>query len=132
MAQRVRIFGVSLLGLGALAALALTGAGAGLGAAERWLLLGRPLLEFRAPKAGQVVLVGRIEVSIGFPAAERVGVETFRCLLNDPEVTPQLTLGRNAARAARFGACSRARTGCGWRSSDVAGGRVAASRTRAS
>lgn len=97
MAQRVRIFGVSLLGLGALAALALTGAGAGLGAAERWLLLGRPLLEFRAPKAGQVVPVGRIEVSIGFPAAERVVVETFRCLLNDPEVTPQLTLGRNGA-----------------------------------
>ncbi|MCZ6568671.1 MAG: hypothetical protein O7B23_00720 [Deltaproteobacteria bacterium] len=97
MAKRVRIFGVSLLGLGALAALALTGAGAGLGAAERWLLLGRPLLEFRAPKAGQVVPVGSIEVIIGFPAAERVVVETFRCLLNDQDVTQHLTLGRHGA-----------------------------------
>ncbi len=93
----MRIFGVSLLGLGALAALALTGAGGGLGAAERRLLLGRPLLEFRAPKAGQVVPVGTIEVIIGFPAAERVVVETFRCLLNDQDVTQQLTLGRNGA-----------------------------------
>ncbi len=97
MAKRVRIFGVSLLGLGALAALALAGAGVGLGAAERGLLLGRPLLEFRAPKAGQLVPVGRIEVIIGFPAAERVVVETFRCLLNDQDVTQHLTLGRNGA-----------------------------------
>ncbi len=97
MAKRLRIFGVSLLALGALAALAPTGAGAGLRAAERWLLLGRPLLEFRAPKAGQLVPVGRIEVIIGFPAAERVVVETFRCLLNDQDVTQHLTLGRNGA-----------------------------------
>ena len=97
MAKRLRIFGVSLLALGALAALALTGAGAGLRAAERWLFLGRPLLEFRAPQAGQVVPVGSIEVIIGFPAAERVVVETFRCLLNDRDVTQHLTLGRNGA-----------------------------------
>ncbi len=97
MAKRLRIFGVSLLALGALAALALTGAGAGLRAAERWLFLGRPLLEFRAPQAGQVVPVGSIEVIVGFPAAERVVVETFRCLLNDRDVTQHLTLGRNGA-----------------------------------
>ena len=97
MAKRLRIFGVSLLALGALAALALTGTGAGLRAAERWLFLGRPLLEFRAPQAGQVVPVGSIEVIIGFPAAERVVVETFRCLLNDQDVTQHLTLGRNGA-----------------------------------
>ena len=97
MAKRLRIFGISLLALGALAALALTGAGAGLRAAERWLFLGRPLLEFRAPQAGQVVPVGSIEVIIGFPAAERVVVETFRCLLNDRDVTQHLTLGRNGA-----------------------------------
>ncbi len=97
MAKRLRIFGVSLLALGALAALALTGAGARLRAAERWLFLGRPLLEFRAPQAGQVVPVGSIEVIIGFPAAERVVVETFRCLLNDRDVTQHLTLGRNGA-----------------------------------
>ena len=97
MAKRLRIFGVSLLALGALAALALNGAGAGLRAAERWLFLGRPLLEFRAPQAGQLVPVGRIEVIIGFPAAERVVLETFRCLLNDQDVTQQLTLGRNGA-----------------------------------
>ena len=97
MAKRLRIFGVSLLALGALAALALTGASEGLRAAERWLLLGRPLLEFRAPKAGQVVPVGSIEVIIGFPAAERVVVETLRWLLNDRNVTQHLTLGRNDA-----------------------------------
>ncbi len=97
MAKRLRIFGVSLLALGALAALALTGAGAGLRAAERWLFLGRPLLAFRAPQAGQVVPVGSIEVIVGFPAAERVVVETFRCLLNDRDVTQHLTLGRNGA-----------------------------------
>ncbi len=97
MAKRLRIFGISLLALGALAALALTGAGAGLRAVERWLLLGRPLLEFRAPRAGQLVPVGSIEVIVGFPAAERVVVETFRCLLNDQDVTQRLTLGRNGA-----------------------------------
>ncbi len=97
MVNRLRIFGVSLLALGALAALALTGTGEGLRAAERWLLLGRPLLEFRAPKAGQMVPVGSIEVIVGFPAAERVVVETFRCLLNDRDVTQYLTLGRNGA-----------------------------------
>ncbi len=97
MVKRLQIFGVSLLALGALTALVLTGADAGLWAAERWLLRGHPLLEFRAPKAGQVVPVGSVEVIIGFPAAERVVVETFRCLLNDQDVTQHLTLGRNGA-----------------------------------
>ncbi len=44
-----------------------------------------------------MVPMGSIQVIIGFPAAERVVVETFRCLLNDQDVTQHLTLGRNGA-----------------------------------
>ena len=68
MVKRLRIFGLAPLTLGALATLALAAVGSDLWADERWLLLGRPLLEFRAPKPGQLAPVGSSEVSAVFLA----------------------------------------------------------------
>ncbi len=100
MGKRLGIFGASLLALGLaawVAGLVLEQEGGLRRVAARLLFLGRPLLEFHSPRAGQLVPVGSIEVIVGFPSADRVVPETFRCLLNDRDVTPDLTLGRNGA-----------------------------------
>jgi hypothetical protein len=106
MGKRLWIFGLFLLA-GALAALAgslvLGQECASRPLAQRLLFLGRPLLEFRAPKAGQLVPLGSIEVIVGFPSEDRVVLETFRCLLNDEDVTEHLTLGHNGAGGSVYG-----------------------------
>jgi len=106
MGKRPRIFGFSMLATAAVATfavLALQGP-AELRSQARWLLLaGRPLLELHAPRAGQLVSLGSIEVIVGFPAADRVVAETFRCLLNDHDVTEHLTLGQNGAGGSVYG-----------------------------
>jgi len=106
MGKRPGIFGFSLLALGLMVA------AGGLWLAQdavlrrtvaRFLLLGGPLLEFRAPEAGQLMPMGSVEVIVAFSSSDRVAPETFRCLLNDQDVTRHLTLGRNGAGGSLHG-----------------------------
>ncbi len=70
---------------------------------RRLVFLGRPMLQVLRPTPGQQVAFGGVEVEIGFPGRERVAVDTFRCLLNNRDVTHLLTLGSNGAQGAIFG-----------------------------
>ncbi len=97
--------------IGSLLTLLLAGgiglAGAGEGSlserARRLVFLGSPMLQVLRPTPGQQVAFGGVEVEIGFPGRERVAVDTFRCLLNNRDVTHLLTLGSNGAQGAIFG-----------------------------
>lgn len=91
--------------------------GVGLGAASAWLpgdgdlwlrlerlaFVGPALVEIRLPAPGQQVPVGAVEVLVGFPDSQRVAVDTFRCLLNDDDITDRLTLGSNGAGGSLVG-----------------------------
>jgi hypothetical protein len=72
--------------------------------ARRMLLFGSPLLDLRTPLDGQVVAQGRVEIIVQFPAAERTSSQTFRCLLNGHDVTPDLTRAENGAAGSVLGA----------------------------
>ncbi|MEE9281088.1 MAG: hypothetical protein V3V67_13020 [Myxococcota bacterium] len=92
---------VTLLLLGA-AALAWVGEGTFAERARRLIFLGTPLIEVLRPTPGQQVPFAGVQVQIGF-AGERVAVDTFRCLLNEQDVTHLLTLGSNGAAGSVFG-----------------------------
>ena len=64
---------------------------------------GRPLLVLRAPDGSAMLPVGDVEVLVGVSNEERVRPETFRCLLNNRDVTGQLTLGTNGAGGHLYG-----------------------------
>jgi hypothetical protein len=106
MGKRLQLFGLSGLG-GGLALMALILAMAqepALRAAVRQIWFGgRPWLEIHAPDGSQVVPLGGIEVLVGFLDEARVLPETFRCLLNNQDVTDDLTLGRNGAGGRIYG-----------------------------
>ncbi len=70
---------------------------------RRLVFLGRPLVQVLRPTPGQQMAFGGVEVEIGFPGRERVAVDTFRCLVNNRDVTHLLTLGSNGAQGAIFG-----------------------------
>lgn len=72
--------------------------------ARRTLLFGSPLLDLRAPLDGQWVAQGKVEIIVQFPSAERTSSETFRCLLNGHDVTPDLTRAENGAAGSVLGA----------------------------
>jgi hypothetical protein len=74
------------------------------GEARRMALFGSPLLDLRAPLDGQWVAQGRVEIIVQFPAAERTSSQTFRCLLNGHDVTPDLTRAENGAAGSVLGA----------------------------
>jgi hypothetical protein len=74
------------------------------GEARRMLLFGSPLLELRAPLDGQWVAQGRVEIIVQFPAVGRTSSQTFRCLLNGHDVTPDLTRAENGAAGSVLGA----------------------------
>ncbi|MCP4007362.1 MAG: hypothetical protein GY725_24535 [bacterium] len=100
MVKATRLFvGISILfGVAvATAAVLLPGSGTLAERLGRVLYVGSPLLEIRLPAAGTQVPVGSIEVLVGFPDSDRVAVDTFRCLLNDDDITERLTLGSNGA-----------------------------------
>jgi hypothetical protein len=106
MGKRLRLFGLSLLG-GGLVLVAVISAvlkDPDLRLAARQIRFGgRPLLELRAPDGRQVVPLGGIEVLVGFSDEFRVLPETFRCLLNNEDVTDSLTLGSNGAGGSLYG-----------------------------
>jgi hypothetical protein len=64
---------------------------------------GRPLIEVRLPQSGQQVPVGGIEVLVSFPGAHRVAADSFRCRLNNRDVTELLTVGQNGAAGSVYG-----------------------------
>ncbi|MFQ5515633.1 MAG: hypothetical protein ACE5FG_14550 [Myxococcota bacterium] len=64
---------------------------------------GGPLLEVQVPDDRAVLTVGAVEVLVRFPFEDRVLPETFRCLLNNEDVTDLLTLGRNGAAGHLYG-----------------------------
>ena len=71
--------------------------------ARRLVFLGRPLVKVVRPTPGQQMPFGGVEVEVGFSGHGRVAVDTFRCLLNNRDVTHLLTLGSNGARGAILG-----------------------------
>ena len=71
--------------------------------ARRLVFLGRPLVHVLRPTPGQQISFGGVEVEVGFSGHERVAVDTFRCLLNNRDVTHLLTLGSNGAQGAILG-----------------------------
>ena len=71
--------------------------------ARRLVFLGRPLVHVLRPTPGQQISFGGVEVEVGFSGRERVAVDTFRCLLNNRDVTHLLTLGSNGAQGAILG-----------------------------
>ena len=71
--------------------------------ARRLVFLGTPLLEVLRPTPGQQLPYGGVQVQVGFPDGDRVAVDSFRCLLNDRDVTHLLTLGSNGATGGVFG-----------------------------
>ena len=71
--------------------------------ARRLILLGTPLIEVLRPTPGQQLPFGGVQVQVGFADGERVAVDTFRCLLNERDVTHLLTLGSNGATGSVFG-----------------------------
>jgi hypothetical protein len=106
MGKRLRLFGILLLGgVGVLlAGLAVLGEDPSWARTLRQLRFGgRPLLVVRAPDGSQVVPMGGIEVLVGFSDEERVLPGTFRCLLNNQDVTESLTLGSNGAGGQVYG-----------------------------
>jgi len=64
---------------------------------------GRCLLEVRAPHGSAVLPMGGVEVLVGFREGAMVLPETFRCLLNNDDVTERLTLGENGAGGRLYG-----------------------------
>jgi hypothetical protein len=70
---------------------------------QRLVFLGTPLLEVLRPTPGQQMAYGGVQVHVGFPEGDRVAVESFRCLLNDRDVTHLLTLGSNGATGSVLG-----------------------------
>ena len=64
---------------------------------------GRALLQIRAPDANQLLREGAVQVLVTFPDEAHVLPETFRCLLNDVDVTDRLTLGQNGAGGEIYG-----------------------------
>ena len=93
---------VTLLLLGA-AALAWVGEGTFGERAHRLIFLGTPLIDVLRPSPGQQMPFGGVQVQVGFADGERVAVDTFRCLLNEQDVTHLLTLGSNGATGSVFG-----------------------------
>jgi hypothetical protein len=71
--------------------------------ALRWLYVGAPLMEIQVPEADLETPLGAVEVLVAFVGGSRVAVETFQCLLNDRDVTAELTLGRNGAAGSLVG-----------------------------
>ena len=65
-------------------------------------LWGGPLIEVRTPSAGDSLPPGGVPVLVRFPAEERSELNTFRCLLNDRDVTHLLTVGSNGAGGTVF------------------------------
>ena len=99
-----RAFAIALALAVALAAVALSaGEGRFADRIRRAVYVGGPLLEVRLPTPGQQVALGGVEVLVGFPAGERVAVHSFRCVLNNRDVTELLTLAPNGAGGAVFG-----------------------------
>jgi hypothetical protein len=101
MLRRALVFGLLLGACTALAAVVAVRA-QGSRSLERWVLLGAPLLEVRAPLADRELPVGGAAVVVHFPDRERVLPGTFRCLLNGRDVTSQLTVGGNGAGGSVF------------------------------
>lgn len=102
----LRAFALGLLAavllLGA-AGIAWVGEGSLTERAYRLVFLGSPLFEVLRPTPGQQMPFGGVEIQVGFPVGDRVAVDTFRCMINDRDVTHLLTLGRNGATGAIFG-----------------------------
>lgn len=99
MTRGLRVFGAALLLLGAAglaAGLYRAGEGDLTTRARRLFLLGGPVLHVRVPTPEQIVSVGAAEILVSF-APGQVAADTFRCLLNDRDITDTLTLGRNGA-----------------------------------
>jgi hypothetical protein len=107
MVNRLRLFGVVAVvtgGLASAAAVCLVGPGGASERLRRLLFVGAPLFEVRLPDSAHVVLrSGAVELFVGFAPGDRVAWDTFRALLNDRDVTPSLTLGRNGAHGKLFG-----------------------------
>ena len=70
---------------------------------RRLTLYGPPLVEVRLPRSGQQVAFGGIELLVDFPGRGRVAVESFRCILNNRDVTDLITVGRNGAVGSLYG-----------------------------
>ena len=60
-------------------------------------------MEVRIPEPDLETPLGAVEVLVAFVGGPRVAVETFQCLLNDRDVTSDLTLGRNGAAGSLVG-----------------------------
>lgn len=107
MVNRLRLFGVVALVTGALASAAavwMAGPGGPRDRIRRLLFIGAPLFEVRLPAAdARGMQSGSVEVFVGFAPGERVAWDTFRALLNDHDVTAELTLGRNGAHGKLLG-----------------------------
>lgn len=70
---------------------------------RRFILLGGAMLEVRFPVHGDSVPMGGLPVLVAFPYSGSVAIETFRCVLNEQDVTDQLTVGRNGAAGTLVG-----------------------------
>ncbi len=106
MRRRIPLFAVLLAGLALLViahAPARSGPGELRESALRWLFVGAPLMEVQVPEADLETPLGAVEVLVAFVGGPRVAVETFQCLLNDRDVTSELTLGRNGAAGSLVG-----------------------------
>lgn len=64
---------------------------------RRLIHWGGPLMELYLPVGDQQFSDGAIEVLVSFPFEDRAAVHTFRCLLNDEDVTRRLTRAANGA-----------------------------------
>ena len=71
--------------------------------ALRWIFVGSPLMDVQTPADNLETPLGAVEVLVAFVGGPRVAVETFQCLLNDRDVTAELTLGRNGAAGSLVG-----------------------------
>lgn len=105
MSRGLRVFAaLALLGAGSALAVGLYRSGEGdlRTRARRLFLLGGPVLQVRIPAPEQIVPVGAAEILVSF-ASGQVAADTFRCLLNDRDITAALTLGRNGAGGSIIG-----------------------------
>lgn len=97
MSLRARIFGAFLLVIFVTFAGVLASVTPARDALRRQLYLGGALLELAEPRAGSWRPLGEIQVLARFPREGDVAFETFRCFLNEREVTAQLTVTRHGA-----------------------------------
>lgn len=101
MGKHLQLFGISLLA-GLTLLVLLLASGVGPAPLQRLRFGGRSLLVVRAPAGDQAVAIGGVEVLVSF-SERRVLPETFRCLLNNQDVTERLSLAANGVAGRLLG-----------------------------